>query len=143
MDVSELRKRILRALDDARKDASVRRAAVDEAGRAYAEFLEQIAVPLLRQAVIVLKSEGQTFTVHAPADSARLVSSASANTFLEIALDTTGDRPQVLGRVSIARGRDGRVEERAIAPDKSIASITEDDVSQFLVREIPKLILKP
>lgn len=143
MDVSELRKRILRALDEARKDATLRRTAVDEAARAYAEFLDQIAVPLLRQAATVLKSEGQLFTVHAPAGSARMVSSRAPETFLEVTMDTSGDRPQILGRVSVARGRQGRVEEQAIAPEKAISAITEDDVSQFLVREIPKLILKP
>ena len=40
MDVSELRKRILRALEDARHDASERRTAVDHAAKAYEEFLE-------------------------------------------------------------------------------------------------------
>ena len=143
MDVSELRKRILRALDDARRDASTRRATIDDATRAYGEFLENVAVPMLRQAATVLKSEGQLFTVNAPAGSARLVSSKSQETFAEIAFDTNGDRPQVLGRTSIARGREGRVEEHAIAPGKSIAEITEDDVSQFLVSAIPKLIFKP
>ena len=54
MDVSELRKRILRALDDARKDAVVRRREVDEAANAYETFLEQVAVPLMRQAAQVL-----------------------------------------------------------------------------------------
>lgn len=142
MDVSELRKRIVRALDDARKDASARRAAHDEAAKAYAEFLERTAVPLLRQAVSVLKPEGQLFTVHSPADSVRLVSDRSPETFLELALDTSGDRPQVVGRVSIARGRQGRVEERPLARGKSIGELTEDDVTQFLVSELPKLIVR-
>jgi hypothetical protein len=143
MDVSELRKRILRALDDARKEASTRRAIIDDATRAYGEFLERVAVPLLRQAETVLKSEGQLYTVHAPAGSARLVSAKTSETFIEIALDTTGERPQVIGRISIARGRDGRVEEYPIAPDKAIGAITDEDLSQLLVRQIPRLILKP
>ena len=56
MDVSELRKGILRALEDARKDAAARREAVDNATAAYEEFLEAIAVPLFRQAVTVRPS---------------------------------------------------------------------------------------
>lgn len=143
MDVSELRKRILRALDEARREAGVRRVHMDEAARAYSEFLENIGVPLLRQAAIVLKSEGHLFTVFAPAGSARLVSAKSSETFVELALDTAGDTPQVLGRTSVARGRKGRVEEGPIAAGKAIAEIADDDVARFLAKEIPKLILKP
>jgi hypothetical protein len=142
MDVSELRKRILRALDDARKEAGARRAMHDEAARAYDAFLEQVAVPLFRQAVIVLKTEGHLFTVYAPAGSARLVSAKSPETFIELVLDTSGPQPEVLGRVSVARGREGRVDERPLAPGTSIADLTDDDVSQFLVRAIPALILR-
>ena len=88
MDVSDLRKRILRALDDARKDATARRAVVDQATQAYADFLETRAVPVLKQALQVLRGEGKPFTLNTPADGPRLVSDASTNTFLEFALDT-------------------------------------------------------
>lgn len=143
MDVSDLRKRILRALDEGRREDALRRAANDEAGRAYAEFLEAIALPLLRQAQQVLKAENQEFTMHAPAGSAALVSNASPDTLLEFVLDTSGARPQVLGRVSVARGR-GRVivEERPVTPDTPIAALTEEDVAGFLVTEIPKLVAR-
>jgi hypothetical protein len=144
MDVSDLRKRILRALDDARKDQSSRRGVLDEASQAYATFLQTLGVPLLKQAVQVLRAEKHGFTVNTPADGAQLVSDASPNTFLEFALDTTGPTPQVIGRVSLAHGRQGRiVEERPVAAGKPVASLTEEDVATFLVAEIPKLILKP
>jgi hypothetical protein len=144
MDVSELRKRILRALDDARKDATARRAVVDDASQAYATFLETRAVPVLKQALQVLRAEGQRFTLNTPADGPQLVSDASTTSFLEFALDLSGSVPQVIGRVSLAHGRQGRiVEERPIAPGKSVADLTEDDVARFLVAEIPKLIVRP
>jgi hypothetical protein len=144
MDVSDLRKRILRALDDARKDQSSRRGVLDEASQAYATFLQTLGVPLLKQAVQVLRAEKHGFTVNTPADGAQLVSDASPNTFLEFALDTTGPTPQVIGRVSLAHGRQGRiVEERPVAAGKPVASLTEEVVATFLVAEIPKLILKP
>jgi hypothetical protein len=57
MDVSDLRKRILRAIDDARKDASARRTVVDEAAKAFDTFLTGMAVPLMRQAVNVLRAD--------------------------------------------------------------------------------------
>jgi hypothetical protein len=142
MDVSELRKRIVRALDEARKDSEARRTLVDASTRDFAGLLENVAVPLLRQAAGVLKSEGQLFTVHTPAASARLASDRTPESYLELVLDTTTPRPQVLGRLSIARGRQGRIEERPIGPGKAIADITEEDIAQFIVRELPRLIVK-
>lgn len=143
MDVSDLRKGILRALDNARKEAATRRTSVDEAAAAYAKFLDTVAVPLLKQAQSVLKAERQAFTVHAPAGSARLVSDAAPETFLEIALDSSGAKPQVLGRISLARGRQGVVvEERPIAPETPIAKLGDSDVAEFLLAAIPKLVLK-
>jgi hypothetical protein len=144
MDVSDLRKRILRALDDARKDATARREVVDQASQAYAGFVETRAIPVLKQAVQVLRAEGKTFTLNTPADGPRLVSDSSANTFLEFVLDLSQPTPQVIGRVSLAHGRQGRiVEERPIAAGKAVADLTEDDVAKFLVTEIPKLVLRP
>jgi len=143
MDVSELRKRILHALDAARKDAVTRRTEVDEASRAYEQFLENIAAPLLKQAHAVLRAEQQQFTVHTPAGSIRLVSDNAPQTFVEFVLDVSPRVPQVLGRVSLTRGRQGVVvEERPLAPGKPVAELVEDDVAQFLVTEIPKLIVR-
>lgn len=145
MDVSELRKRILRSLDEARREASERRITVDDARKAYDRFLAEIAVPLLRQSAAVLNATRETFIVHTPAESARLSSETAPETYLEIELDATRPQPEVLGRVSVARGgRRGQViEERLIAPGKPVDQLTEEDVSQFLVTEIPKLIVRP
>ena len=143
MDVSELRKRILRALDDARKDAASRRTVVDDAAKAYGTFLETTAVPLLRQAASVLNAAGHAFIVHTPAESVRLAAEQSPQTFLEIGLDVSGAEPTIVGRVSLARGRQGvMIEERPIAPNRPVAAVTEDDLSAFLVAEVPKLVLK-
>jgi hypothetical protein len=144
MDVSELRKQILRAIDDARKDAVSRRTVVDEAERDYREFLTVTAVPLFRQAATVLNAAGHPFVVHTPAGSARLAAEKSPETFLEIALDTSGPEPAVIGRVSLARGRQGQiVEERPVAPGTPIRALTDQHVSAFLVTEVPRLVLKP
>ncbi|MEO8484441.1 MAG: hypothetical protein ABI634_19705 [Acidobacteriota bacterium] len=143
MDVSELRKRILRAIDEARKDAEDRRPMVDESVKAYEAFLRDIGVPLLLQAAQVLNATGQTFVVHTPAESVRLAAEKSPDTFIEIELDRSGPQPQVIGRVSVTRGRQGLViEERPLAPNRPVAQVTEDDLSAFLVAEVPKLVLK-
>jgi hypothetical protein len=141
MDVSDLRKRILRALDDARLDSASKRGERDEAHRAYEQFLENVAVPLLKQAQGILRAEQKLFTVHAPAGGAKLASDTSPETFLEFMLDTTGDRAGVLGRISHARGRrQVVVDERPIAPGKSVAELTDEDVAAFLLAELPRLV---
>lgn len=143
MDVSELRKQILRAIDEARKEASTRRTLVDEAVKAYADFRTNIAVPLMRQAASVLNASGPAFVVHTPADSVRLAAEHSAETFVEVTLDSSGVEPEVVGRVSLARGRQGLiVEERPIAAGKPVARLTEEDLSAFLLSAIPKLVVR-
>jgi hypothetical protein len=143
MDVSELRKRILRALDDARQEAATRRVAVDEAGKAYAHFLDNIAVPLMRQAATVLNGSGHPFVLHTPAGSVKLAAEASPMTFLEFELDSSREHPEIIGRLSLARGRQAVVlDERALAPHKDIDKITEEEVSAFLVAGIPKLLVR-
>jgi hypothetical protein len=144
MDVSDLRKRILRALDEARKESAERRRVVDAATEAYERFLSSVAVPLVRQAVAVLRAEGQGFVANTPAGGVRLVSERSPETYLEFDLSSSGQPPVVIGRVSLARGREGvLVEERPIAGGKAIGDITDDDVAAFLVAEIPKLVQRP
>ena len=141
MDTGELRRRILRALEEAKNDAVLRRSEGDAAARAYEGFLANLAVPMLKQTLDVMKAERQTFVLNAPAGSARLVAEASPDTFLEFVLDSSGGRPQVLGRVSRARGRQRVVvDERPVVADKAIADITEEDLAAFLVAEIPKLV---
>jgi hypothetical protein len=143
MDVSELRKRILRALDDARKEAAARRVNIDRASASYDQFLSTIAVPLFRQAANVLRAQGVPFTAETPAGSVRLVSDHASQEFIELELDAGTPQPKVLGRSSIVRGRQGLVvEERAVAPGKSIDELTEEDVSEFLLTEIRRLVTR-
>lgn len=134
----------MRALEDARKDVASRRANTDKATAAYENFLRGVAIPLFRQAATVLKAEGQPFTAQTPAGSVRLVSDHGAHDFLELELDTAGGQPQVIGRTSQMRGRQGQVvEERALTSGKAIEDLTEDDVSQFLIAEIRKFVTRP
>ncbi len=125
MDVSDLRKRILRALEDARKEGAARRLENDQAAAAYAQFLSEIAVPLFRQAATVLRAEGHPFTANTPAGSVRLVSDHAAGDFVEVELDVSAPQPQVLGRTSLARGSSSRglvVEEHPVAAGRPSAS---------------------
>jgi hypothetical protein len=143
MDVSELRQKILRAIDEGKPDdRAKRRAQIDTANAAYERFLENVAVPLFKQAQSILNAERRPFTVHSPADGVKLVSDASPSTFLEFVLDTSGELPQVIGRVSRAKSRGVTVEEQPLAAGKAIDQLTDDDVAGFFVTEIPKLVKK-
>jgi hypothetical protein len=143
MDVSDLRKRILRALDEARKETAARRQNVDQASAAYARFLADMAVPLFRQAASVLRAEGHQFSVNTPAESVRLASDHASQDFVELELDASAPQPQVLGRTAMVRGGKGLVvDERPVAPGKSIDELTEDDVAQFLMTEIRRLVTR-
>lgn len=141
MDVSDLRQRILRALEGAKVGPGSRRSEIDTANAAYDRFLQEVAVPLLRQTQSILKAEGHLFTVHAPAGGAKLVSDAHPETYLELVLDTAGIRPQLVSRISVARGRKGvTVEERAIASGKAVQELRDEDLAAFLVATIPQLV---
>jgi len=142
MDVSEIRKQILRALDNARKDADVRRQATDQAKGEYETFLNDIAVPLFRQAATVLRALGHEFSANTPAGSVRL-ESPSAQEYVELELDARGGLAQVIARTALMRGRSGPlVEERPLAGRKKISELTDADVAALLTTEIPKLVMR-
>jgi hypothetical protein len=143
MDVSELRKRIERAVEDARRDAASRRVLVDQAVKAYAEFLTAVAVPMLKQTATIVNVGGGAFVVSTPAETVRLSAQHAPETFIEIALDRTGAEPEVVGRVSLARGREGTiVDERALAQGKPVEKLTEEDLAAYLVAAVPRLVVK-
>jgi hypothetical protein len=144
MDVSDLRKRILHALDEARKDAASRRETVDAATKEYEAFLADVVVPLMRQSASVLVAAGQAFIVHTPAGGARLASSSSPETYLEVEFDASGDRPVVLGRVSVTRRRQGvLVDEQPLGRGKPVSELAEEDVAAFIVAAVPRLMRRP
>lgn len=143
MDVSELRKRLVRAIEDARREAAGRRARSDEAVRAYGVFHGTIAVPMVKQAADIVNASGGTFVVSTPAETVRMSARQSPDTYLEIALDRSGDEPDVVGRVSLTRGRQGViVDERPIAPGRPIEQLTDEDLATYLVRAVPRLLVR-
>jgi hypothetical protein len=143
MDIGELRRRIGRELDLAKREAGERRRAADDGRAAYQRFLNEIAAPLAKQIVTVLRAEGHPFTSFTPLESVRLASDRASDDFIEIELDTSAHSPQVVGRTSLTRGRKGVVvEERPIGPHKAIEALTEEDLVAFLLPELRRLILR-
>src|SRR5262245_66252836 len=113
METGEVRRRLQHAIERARRSAADRRARNDAATQAFNDFLDHVAVPLFKQIANVLKIEGYPFTVFTPSGSVRLMSDRSAQDFVEIVLDASGDEPRVVSHRSRARGRDVVETERA------------------------------
>jgi len=139
METSALRKRLTETIETAKRTAADRRARSDEAARAYSQFLDTIAVPLFRQVANILKASGYPFTVFTPSGAVRLMSDKSSENYIELSLDTSGDEPLVLGRSSHGRGRRVVESERAIA-EHTVAHLTEEDVLQYLLKELEPLV---
>jgi hypothetical protein len=64
-----------------------------------------------------------------------------AEDYIELSLDASGDEPLVLGRSSHARGRRVVENERAIA-ERTVAHLTEDDLLEYLLKELEPFVEK-
>jgi len=127
---------VLGAITAARARTQERRQQSETATRDYGVFLQIVATPLLQQIANALKAEGHSFTVSTPGDGVRIEYDRGRDNFVEITLDTSGDRPQVIGRVSQTRGSRRLDEARPIKPDASPSEIAEADVLEFVVQAL-------
>jgi len=133
MEVSLVRRRLQASIAAARERTQQRRQRTAEAELAYARFLQEVATPVTRQMANALKTEGYNFTVFTPGDGLRLAADRGRDDFIEFALDTTADPPQVTGRISHARGSRTIDEERPVKAGAAPDAITEEDVLEFLL----------
>jgi hypothetical protein len=136
-EVAQVRKRIQKAIERARREAAERRARVQEAQKAYDEFLEARATPAFRTVAIVLKAEGLAWEVMTPSGEVRLVPDRRRDEAIVLAFDATAEPPQPM--VSVTRGRGSRTvhTERPVKAGKpSAAALTEDDVVEMLIEEL-------
>lgn len=136
MEVSDIRRRVRGAIEQARQQAAQRRARTADAAREYDAFLAQRAVPMVHQFASALVGEGHMFKVFTPAGSVRLVVERSPEEFIEIALDDSADPPEVVVRTSRGRGRRMITAARPLRDCAAIASLTDEDVLEFLSKEI-------
>jgi hypothetical protein len=133
MEISHVRRQLQAAMDRARERAQQRRQRTGEAERTYAAFLETIAVPVARQVANALKVENFAFTVSTPGNGVRLASDRSRHDYVDVALDTSGDSPRVMARVSRTRGSRTLDNEYALKDGALPDAITEDDFLEFLL----------
>ena len=140
MEIHEVRRRIRAAIAEARSAAQQRQARVDAAGRDYEKFLTERAVPLFQTFAAALAGEGLRFKVFTPAGSVRLVPEGAPEDYIELMLDTSGDLPQVIGRINRGRGRRQVTTERPMKEGADIGTLTDEDVLEFLSGEIGRFL---
>jgi hypothetical protein len=133
VEVSHVRKRLTAAIDRARRDAQQRRERTSEAQRTYDTFLSEVAVPVSRMLANALKADGYLFTVATPGGGVRLASEKARDDYIDVALDSTADPPQVVGHVSYTRGSRTISEERPVKPGALPGAITDEEFLEFLI----------
>jgi hypothetical protein len=137
MEISEVRQRLLQTIDRSKRQAAERLVRSDEAARQFDTFLNNVAVPLFRQAANVLRAEGYLFNLFTPSGSVRLMSDRTAEDFIEVSLDSSVDPPQVMGHSSRSRGRRVVEAERALGDPEAL---TDDDLLEYLSKELEPFV---
>jgi hypothetical protein len=133
LEVSQVNKRVQTAIERAKTRAQARRTAAASAEKTYAVFLETIATPVVRQVANALKVAGINFTVGTPGGGLRLAAERGRDDYIELGLDTSGDQPQAVGRVSVTRGSRTIDQIVPVKAGTAIEDLTDEDVLEFLV----------
>jgi hypothetical protein len=136
VEVSHVRKRLMVAIERARKTGQERRERAIAVERAYETFLADVATPVTRMLASALKADGYPFTVATPGGSVRLASDRGRDDYIEFALDAASDPPEVIGRIGYGRGSRTITEERPVKSGASPQAITDDDVLEFLLKAL-------
>jgi hypothetical protein len=139
METSDVKRRVVEAIDRARRAIQERRVRADEASKEFEAFLDRIAVPLCKQLASALKAEGYSFVTFSPSGAVRLASERSPEDYIELTLDTQGDAPLVIGHTRRGRGRRIIETERPLR-HCPVREITEDDVLTFLLKELEPFV---
>jgi hypothetical protein len=137
VEIADVKRRVRETIDRAKREAAERRYRNDGAARDYETFLDRVAVPIFKQVANVLRAEGYAFTVFTPGGSVRLASDRAGEDYVELRLDTAGNRPTVTGHASRSRGR--RVVESE-QPLGEPAAVSEDHVLAFLLTALEPLV---
>lgn len=136
LEPADIRRRLLQRIEIVRREATARRAAASEAQRDYETFLESRAVPVFRMLASALRPEGAPFQVFTPAGSVRLASDRSKDDFIEVALDTSRQPIEVVGRASYTRGSRLVTSEEPVREGRRPADLTDEDVLEYVLRVI-------
>ena len=138
MEVSDVRRRLRGAIEQAKRRAAERRSRVELSSREYEQFLSAVAVPAVHTLAQALIGEGHRFKVLTPGQAVRLAAEFSPDDYLEIALETEGDAPAVFVHTSRGRGRRSVESDRPL--NGRIGELTQEDVISVLLEELIPLI---
>ena len=136
MEVSEIRRRLQRAIDEARQRQAQRRAFIADTTRAYERILETIAVPVFQTLASALAAEGHRFKIETPAGIVRLVPERGGQERLELALETERDMPAVVLRSIRGRGSRTIENEEIVAEGPEIAQISDSNLVDAIVQQL-------
>ncbi len=136
IEIADVRRRVRRTIEQARLDAAERRARAAEAGERGRRFIEDVATPVVRQLVSVLRAEGFHYRLTTPAGAVRLASARRREEFIEMAVDATGDPVTIMTTVSHVRGQRVLTAEQPLSADLEIDALTEHHVLEFLLDAI-------
>lgn len=140
MDTGLVRKKVVEALQALRAQQQQRRGRNADAERDFATFLDLVATPLAKQVAGALKPEGYALTVFTPGRGLRIALDKGRDDFVDLLLDTEGDRPQVVGRLSYTRGSRTVVEDMPVSEGTGPEGLTDEVVLEFLLRALAPLL---
>jgi hypothetical protein len=144
METSAVRQAVRSLLQHVKQPAAdrreKRRIQTDQAARQYGIFLDRIAVPLFKQVANVLRTEGYGFDAFTPQGSVRLMAERGNDNYIEVALDTKGAAPKLVGRVSHSRGGDVSQTELVLNATTDIEALTEEDLLGFVLSALEPFV---
>jgi hypothetical protein len=135
MEVSDVRRRLRAAIDDARRQAEQRRTRKDEASRAWERMLTEVAVPAFHVVASALTGEGYRFKVVTPGEAVRLMPERGEE-FIELALDGDREDPVLMLRTTRGRGRRMVSSERIFKNGPAMAEFTDEEVVAAVLHEL-------
>jgi hypothetical protein len=136
MEVSDVRRRLRGAIEEARRRSAERRARADEASRTWERILPEIAAPAFHTLAGALVGEGHRFKVTTPGEAVRLSPERSAEEFVELSLDSQRDAPALMLRSTRGRGRRMVSSERIVREGPQIEGLTQEDLVDVLLDEL-------
>lgn len=139
MEPSEIRRRVLQTLDQAKRHVVIQREESDRATQAW-EKLHTAAAASWKIALNVLRAEGHHFSLQTPGGLLRVVSDRSADDFVEMTLDTTQRPPAVLVRTRLSRGRRVIDRETIVADGDRVPELTEERLLHVMLTEIEPFV---
>ena len=135
-DVSLVRNRLRKEIEQARRSEAERRDRAKQATTTFDIFLNDIAVPAFRHLANVLRAEGMLFDIQTPTDGVRLVADRNREDVIELGLDRDADPPRVILQSSRTRGGRTIRREQPVTERPGIDTITEDELLERLFDEL-------